>query len=49
MELSFVIELLGLRVNTELSDASVNSVDFDAVRLFVFIGNFVLSETLDCL
>ena len=46
IELSDFIIKSGLRVDTLDSGASVNSVDLDAVGLFVFIGKCVLCETL---
>ena len=46
IELSDFIIKSGLRVDTLGLVASVNSVDLDAVGLFVFIGKCVLGETL---
>ena len=46
VELSDFIIKSGLRVDTLDLVASVNSVDFGAEDLFVFIGKCVLCETL---
>ena len=46
IELSDFIMKSGLRVDTSDLVASVNSVDLDAVGLFVFIGKCVFGETL---
>lgn len=46
VELSGCIIICGLEVDTLDLVVSVNSVDFDAVGLFVFIGKCVLGETL---
>lgn len=46
IELSDFIIKSGLRVDALDLVASVNSVDFGAVDLFVFIGEYVFGETL---
>ena len=46
IELSGCIIICGLMVDTLDSGASVNSVDLDAVDLFVFIGKCVFGGTL---
>ena len=48
IELSGCIIICGLMVDTMDLGASVNSVDLDAVDLFVFIGKCVFGETLIC-
>ena len=48
VELSDFIIKSGLRVDTLDLVASVNSVDFGAVDLFVFIGECVFGETWIC-
>ena len=48
MELSGCIIICGLMVDTLDLVASVNSVDFGAVDLFVFIGECVFGETWIC-
>ena len=48
VELSGCTIICGLEVDTLDSGASVNSVDLDAVDLFVFIGKCVFGETLIC-